>query len=152
MRPLLVYVDTSVFGGIFDLEFEEDTRRFFQLAEEGLFRLAVSEQVAKEIKPAPALVKGFFNAMLPTLEYLHDSPEVQGLSESYVQQKVVGVNSLADAVHVAYATVRKCDGLVSWNYKHMIHPDKCALFNVVNLVQGYPQLFIASPREVISNA
>jgi predicted nucleic acid-binding protein len=148
MRSLLVYVDTSVFGGLFDPEFEAATRRFFQLADAGRFRLAVSRQVDDEIAPAPAKVKRFFDDSLPGMEYIGDSPETLRLADLYFECRAVGKNSLADALHVAHATIHKCDGLISWNYKHIVHPNKSALFNVVNLTQGYGQLFIATPEEV----
>ncbi len=150
MRSLLVYVDTSVFGGLFDPEFMVATRRFFQLSDQGKFRLAVSRLVDDELSPAPTKVKNFFDDSLWNMEYIRDSSEILFLADLYVKHKAVGKNSLADAIHVAYATIHKCDGLISWNYKHIVHPDKSALFNMVNLAHGYGQLFIATPEKAIS--
>jgi hypothetical protein len=36
-RPMRVYADTSVFGGVFDAKFEEDSMAFFAWVREGLF-------------------------------------------------------------------------------------------------------------------
>ncbi len=149
MRPLRVYIDTSVFGGMFDKEFRVDTELFFQMAAAGRFQLVVSEQVEAEIKPSPQVVREFYDRVLPFSEFCLFSRAVHELSSLYVEHKVVGKKSSVDADHVALATVTKCDGLVSWNYKHIVSPDKSAKFNMINASSGYPQLFILSPREVI---
>ena len=54
-----------------------------------------------------------------------------------------------DALHVAIATVSGCDIIVSWNFKHIVHYDKIALYNAVNRINGYKDIFINSPAEVI---
>lgn len=151
MKPLRVFVDTSVFGGMFDVEFEEDTRVFFREVVSGRFSLAVSKQVYDEIVPAPEQVKSFFDALLPQMVLFSDSPEVQHLVDIYLEKKIVGKKSLNDALHVAYATVYGCSGLVSWNFKHIISEDKSLSFNLANMEQGYPQIFIASPKEILNH-
>jgi hypothetical protein len=41
-RPIKIYADTSVFGGVFDEEFGEASRAFFDLVRSGAFTLFVS--------------------------------------------------------------------------------------------------------------
>ena len=149
MRPLRVYVDTSVLGGMFDAEFRSDTELFFQMAASGRFVLVVSEQVEAEIRPAPRVVRKFFDKVLSQAEFCRFSSDAYDLTNLYVQNQVVGKKSAVDAAHVALATVSRCDGLASWNFKHIVSPDKSARFNLVNATAGYPQLFILSPRELV---
>ncbi len=149
MRPLRVYVDTSVLGGMFDSEFKTATAWFFRMAAAGRFLLVVSEQVEAEIRPAPRAVRKLFDDVLLQAEFCRFSADVHELTNIYVQNNVVGVKSAVDAAHVALATVSRCDGLVSWNFKHIVNPDKSARFNVVNAAAGYPQLFILSPKELM---
>ena len=151
MRPLRVYVDTSVFGGLFDPEFDVDTRVFFDAVNAGRFHLVVSDQVTKEIDRSPQRVRNFFGSYFPQMDLLKDSTEVQQLADSYLRDKILTPKSWTDASHVAYATIHSCVGLVSWNYRHIVHEDKCMLFNVVNASQGYPPLFIADPREILNH-
>jgi hypothetical protein len=40
--------------------------------------------------------------------------------------------------------------IVSWNFKHIVHYDKIAKFNAVNVLEGHKQIGIFSPLEVIS--
>ncbi|HME73773.1 MAG TPA: hypothetical protein VKM54_28505 [Myxococcota bacterium] len=61
-RPLRVYVDTSVFGGVHDEEFREPSERFFTAVRAGAFVVLVSEAPVVEISSAPAVVQATFEA------------------------------------------------------------------------------------------
>ena len=65
-RPLRVYVDTSVFGGVHDDEFREPSERFFAAVRDGAFVLLVSEALALEIAAAPDFVQATFEALAST--------------------------------------------------------------------------------------
>ena len=52
-----IYADTSVFGGLFDLEFAPASQALFEEFESGRFVLATSALVEAEIEPAPAAVR-----------------------------------------------------------------------------------------------
>ena len=53
MRPLCVYLDTSVIGGVFDAEFAEDSHRLFQAVRNGRAMALISETTTGELAPAP---------------------------------------------------------------------------------------------------
>jgi hypothetical protein len=53
--------------------------------------------------------------------------------------------------YVATATVAQCRIVVSWNFKHIVHFQKILLYNAVNKAQGYSDLAIHSPQEVIEH-
>ncbi|MCH7591985.1 MAG: hypothetical protein IH989_04280 [Planctomycetes bacterium] len=48
-----VYADTSVFGGVFDEDFQQASTRFFEQVRRGRFELVSSAVVQAEIDPAP---------------------------------------------------------------------------------------------------
>jgi predicted nucleic acid-binding protein len=148
MRALRVYVDTSVFGGMFDIEYAKETRYFFKRVREGRFRLTVSDQVHIEIDPAPPAVKHLFETELANIEYLTPSPKVKELADRYIARKVLTEKYRSDAIHIAYATIHKCDGIISWNFVHMVKLNKMVRYNMINAENNYSQLFIASPKEV----
>ena len=50
-----------------------------------------------------------------------------------------------------YATVAGCQMIVSWNFRHIVHYQKIALSNAINVVEGYSEIRIHSPMEVISH-
>lgn len=149
-KKLRVYVDTSVFGGIFDSEFTDASSEFFKQIKEGLFSLCISEVVAREIENAPENVSDFFNSLLPLAENLSITKPCIDLREEYIQKGIVTRKYLDDALHVATATVSSCNIIVSWNFKHIVHFEKISLYNAINRINGYREIFINSPSEVIN--
>jgi len=133
---------------MYDDEYAKESRWFFSMAASGRFKLAISKQVEEEVGPAPDDVKKHYALTLPSLEYLGILPGIRQLADLYIARKVIGAGHYADAMHIAYATIHKCDGVISWNFKHMVKLNKTVRFNMVNAECGHPQLFIASPREV----
>ncbi len=61
----------------------------------------------------------------------------------------MGARHIADAQHIALASVERVDILVSWNFRHIVNIDRIHAFNSVNLRLGYPLLEIRSSREII---
>ncbi len=147
-----IYVDTSVVGGCFDDEFQEHSLALFALARAESIRLVVSEVTMAELFAAPPHVRDVL-AGLPEacLEYVWQTGESEALAEEYMRQAVVPARMIADAQHIATATVSRVDVLVSWNFKHIVNLNRIHAVNSVNLRAGYPMLEIRSPREVLEN-
>ncbi len=70
------------------------------------------------------------------LEFVQQDEESEALAEEYIRQDVVSRRMLADAQHVAVATIAKVDVLVSWNFKHVVNLDRIHGFNAVNSSVG----------------
>ncbi|MBN1943734.1 MAG: type II toxin-antitoxin system VapC family toxin [Phycisphaerae bacterium] len=149
MRPLRVYVDTSVVGGCCDHEFAAWSNGLMKDFELGRLQPVISDLVLEEVHSAPeeVLEKIADLRELP-VEWVATSPEAETLAREYIHQSILTPNYFSDALHIAIATIAKVDVLVSWNFRHIVHYDKIRLFNAVNLQQGYGQLEIRSPKEV----
>ena len=63
MKPLRMYVDTSVFGGCFDAEFAEESHRFFDLVRSGRVQVLISQAVVDELGEAPPEVRELFESL-----------------------------------------------------------------------------------------
>lgn len=144
-----IYTDTSVFGGVFDDEFRDVSETFFRQVKKGDFILCVSEVVCREIEAAPAKIRRYFASMENHFTVFPVDEECLELRQKYLEKKIVGPRYLDDALHVAVASASGCDMIVSWNFRHIVHYDKITLYNAVNRVNGYRELFINSPAEVI---
>lgn len=144
-----VYADTSVFGGVFDSEFERSTQEFFQQLGEGRFRLVTSVLVRDELSLAPREVQDFFREVCQEAEIVDVTAEALLLQRAYVEAKVLTDKWRADALHVALATVAGCSLILSWNFKHIVHFQKIPLYNAINRLNGYSEMGIYSPLEVI---
>ena len=144
-----IYVDTSVFGGCFDPEFEFWSIRLIKFFNTGKHKAVISEVSEFELSFAPPPVKQILKA-IPSqhLEVARFSEEAKLLSEYYLKEKIVTRKSMADTQHIAVTTVEQVDLLVRWNLKHIINFDKIRLYNSVNLKYGYRILEIRNPRDL----
>ena len=144
------YIDTSVFGGLYDEEFQEFTELLFDKIDKEKITILYSELTENELKNAPENVKNFVKKMsADRIEYLEISKEAFDLALKYIAENVVGQTSYDDCVHIALATINKADVLISWNFKHIVNLKRIHGYNAVNLRLGYPILEIRSPKEII---
>ncbi len=132
------YFDTSVFGGVYDIEFDEPTLRLFEKVKLG------------ELENAPQRVRDFFNELpIDSLENVFMTDESLELAKEYINEKVVGKTSFDDCVHIALATINNADILVSWNFKHIVNIYRIRGYNSVNSRKGYKTLEIRSPKDIV---
>jgi predicted nucleic acid-binding protein len=144
------YIDTSVFGGYFDIEFEETTKELIAEVLRDKITILYSEMTESELVNAPEKVKNLIKSFpVDSIEYLEITREVLHLADSYIQEKVVGKTSREDCIHIALATLNRADVLISWNFKHIVNLKRIQGYNSVNLRFGYPIIEIRSPKEMI---
>jgi len=151
MIPRL-YFDTSVFGGMHDEEFENETRVLFDMVRRGEIICVFSDLSELELENAPIqVIDHFKNLPEQYTEFVEISEEVNELAEQYIREKVVGHTSIDDCRHIACATINKVDYLISWNFKHIVNVFRIRGYNSINLRNGYIQLDIRSPKEIIGD-
>jgi predicted nucleic acid-binding protein len=144
------YIDTSVFGGLFDKEFEEETILLFEKVKLGQVVCVYSNLTESELSKAPSKVRHYFEELTEDQkEKVQVTPDALSLAQTYVKEKVVGETSLDDCIHIAVATINKVDLLVSWNFKHIVNVYRIRGYNSINLRLGYPSLNIHSPKEIV---
>jgi predicted nucleic acid-binding protein len=148
-KKMSLYLDTSVIGGYYDKEFEQYTHLLFQDVKADKYKAFLSSLTISELSNAPEKVK----KLLSDLEYqtIDVLPECESLADEYIKENVVGATSRSDCIHIATATINKIDVLVSWNLKHIVNIQRIRGYNSINLKNGYGQLEIRSPREVIDH-
>jgi len=91
LRRLRLYIDTSVFDGCFDEEFEVASKRVVQLIQSRRCTGLVSEIVINEIQKAPEPVRHLFESL--AFEHLVMVPlndEVLSLRDAYLAAGVLG--------------------------------------------------------------
>jgi hypothetical protein len=143
------YIDTSVFGGYFDEEFAEPSRRFFEAVFASRVAALISDTLVGELVSAPQDVQELLTRTLQVgCERLPLTPEAIILRDAYLRAGVVTPKYGDDALHVAQATLARADVVVSWNFRHLVNPTRIRMFNGVNLTQGYGLVVIMTPAEV----
>ena len=144
------YFDTSVLGGVFDIEFKEHSTILMEKVKLGEIKIVISNVTEREIMIARKEIRDFYTA-LPTefIEFVELSPDVISLANTYIKEKVVGETHIDDCLHIALATIHNVDILVSWNFKHIVNIYRIRGYNSVNLKLGYKTLEIRSPKEIV---
>ena len=149
MKIQRVYLDTSVIGGCFDVEFSKWSTALFSDFRDKIYIPVLSELVEAEIQDAPEDIKSKLYELLEMgCEILSVDDESVRLANQYQEKKILTPKFFNDGLHIAIATVNKIDILVSWNFKHIVHFNKIHLFNAANMEMGFKPIDIYSPREV----
>jgi len=147
-----IYTDTSVIGGCEDEEFQLHSRRLMDAFVRGDLTLVLSELTLRELAPAPPSVRGVLAAVPDGhLEVVRLTSAADQLARLYLAEGILGANMLADAQHIAMATVANVDALVSWNFRHVVNLSRIHGYHGVNARLGYSAIEIRSPREVLAD-
>ncbi len=156
LRVPKVYLETSVFNFVFADDAPEkraDTLVLFREIQEGKYRAFTSQYAVSELQRAS---QPKCDAMLGLIKrynigYLLSNDEAQILADIYVAEGIVPAKYLADALHIAVATVNDMDLIISYNFKHIVKLKTITLAEAVNCREGYRRIGIYSPTEVIEN-
>ena len=145
-----IYIDTSIVGGYFDVEFETETKALFERMQRKEVIFVVSDLLRQELQGAPPKVRellGHYDT--DCFEPLMLTEEAKALANKYIAENVVGRTSLDDCRHIALATIYKVDVLASWNFKHIVNLIRIKGYNAVNLKNGYATLEIRNPKDLM---
>ena len=146
---LRVYADTSAIGGCEDVEFRGPSRRLLDRFVRGDMTLALSSLTFRELALAPQRVRDVLDSVPSRhIEVIDISEEAEELAQKYIACGALSSRMLADALHIAVATVAGVDVLVSWNFKHIVNFRRIRAYNEVNRGMGYGILDIRTPREI----
>lgn len=151
MRKLRVYIDTSVIGGCYDVEFSEWSNKLFDEFIYQRMIAVISDVTLAELKNAPLRIKNRLDDIpKSSLELIEKTDEIIYLSSKYIEFNAISKNCLEDSLHIAASIVNNVELLASWNFKHIVNYRRIKLFNSINLMFGYPEIDIRTPREIIN--
>jgi predicted nucleic acid-binding protein len=146
------YLDTSVFGGVFDKEFEKPTHELLNFIENRGVKIVYSGILGEELRLAPEHIKARATNILLKAEYIEViTEEMLYLAGMYIKAGALTEKSANDALHIAVATISGATAIISWNFKHMANFIKVQQYNTVNLQEGYRMINIHSPLQIIGN-
>ena len=157
MRQLTIYLDTSVLNfalGGAEAHRVGATQTLLRQVEAGVFAGYVSAVVVREILAAPEPRRSELTRLVKanSLRVLEFDAISEALARRYVAYKVVPARYENDAQHVAIAVVNRLDVIVSWNFRHMVNVKARSAVNGVNRLEGYHDIEIVTPEEVIERA
>ncbi len=156
MKQNNIYLDTSILNFFFekrDIEKENSTKELFREIMQGKFTAHISELVLREIGDAPAARKGLLSSLIKTypMKVLQITEESLVLADKYIKQGIFPSKYRDDGLHIAIAAVHEMDIVISWNMEHMVKLKTRREVRAVNILEGYKEIEICTPLEVIDN-
>jgi predicted nucleic acid-binding protein len=137
-----VYLETSFFGACVSTRHDARSRYWREVSNDWWrsqarkHELFISAEVVAELSVPDYPCREAALDMLRGLTMLEVTPEVLGLADILIREKVMPGPVAGDAVHLATATVHGMDYLLSWNVKHLANPNKRAHLATVCLRFG----------------
>lgn len=159
-RPQLkIYLDTSVISH-FDApdrpDWEAITREFYRYAKEhpDEFDLFLSPITLFEVDQCPEPKRSLLYDFLSRTDYttIPENQEALKLASFYIQEGILAPKHGRDLTHVAYATVARCDYVVSWNMKHLVKARTITGINRINRLNNYCDMIILTPTAFIGDS
>lgn len=152
MHKQRIYIDTSVIGGCFDEPFECWSNILIEEFISGKKIAVISDITINEIKRAKNInVFNKINELPPqSFELIFKDTEIEFLAKKYIEYGALTNKSYNDALHIASATIKNVNFLVSWNFRHIVNVNKISIYNSGNIRLGCKILDIKTPKEVIN--
>ena len=155
MRKLLLYLDTSVISFALSEDIPiEDRNITLKLIEEinkGKYVGLISDVVVREIGNTRDSAKRDQLLKLVNQIELNDilavDKESDSLADKYIKENVIPAVYRDDALHIALASVKGLDILVSWNFKHLVKHKTRMEVAGINTLLGYKVIDICTPWE-----
>lgn len=126
MKKLKIYLDTSVINFLFaddSPNLMDITKEFFEnFIKQDDYDIYISKVVNEEIRKTrnqnkkQLLLNVIEEYNFKILEYVS---EIDILTKIYIDEKIIPINKIDDARHIAYSTYYQIDIQLSWNFKHL---------------------------------
>ena len=146
-----LYLDTSIFGGFFEPEFQLWTQKLIGDILDGHYIAVFTDLTLLELENVPEKVRDLADRIIKTnSQFITIDPSCIDLANNYLKEKIITSKFQSDALHIAAATINKVDVVTSWNFKHIVNLNKIRLYNSVNLKYGYSLIEIRTPREIVA--
>lgn len=154
-----IYLETTIFNYycLEDPERKEDilaTKKLLEEINQKKIEAYVSALTIGELEKCPDVAKR--TKMLKIIEEFglmritFESPLLyEELSEKYILAGAIPETKKGDALHIAMATIAEMDILTSWNCDHIVRFKTQEIVRTINLISGYTDLSINTPKEVI---
>ena len=149
-----LYLETSVIGAYLDNgePFRRDLTIRWWEHELPEYRAVVSRLVACELERVPEPHRTGYLKLVQLLEEVELTEEAAILAEGYIARGIFHRKYIADALHVAVASVHKIDYLVTWNFGHLANVRRQARIRLFNTAAGFFVPMIVTPEFLVSEA
>jgi predicted nucleic acid-binding protein len=155
MKVPKIYLETTIFNFPFvddAPQYKADTLKLFDEIRAGKFEPYTSEYVLEELNNEKNSEKR--EKMLALIdEYnvtiLAEDEEADRLAEQYVSAGIIPARYTTDGQHIAIASIKELQIIVSLNFRHIVKRKTINTVNLINMINGYSHIEIFPPAGVI---
>jgi len=152
-----VYLETTIFNFPFvddAPQYKSDTLKLFAEIKAGKFKPFTSEYVIQELEAAPDSIREERLLLIQqyAIEVIPASEEAKSLATAYIEAGIIPPAYSTDGFHIAAASVRGLDFIVSLNFRHIVKRKTIEGTELINFRDGYKKIGIYTPAEVIDYA
>ena len=126
------------------------TREWWAVATER-YDLVTSPAVIDELERGEYPSRDECLKLVERLELLEITPAVLDVVDTYISRHVMPADPAGDALHLALASVHRCDFLVTWNCRHLVNANKFGHIWRVNTLLGLYVPSLVTPLELLED-
>ena len=158
MTKPLVYLETTIFSFYHDERESHEVKSMRAWTRDwwdnyrANFDLITSVAVLAELARGSLPHREAAHTMAAALPALPFTAEALRIVSAYITRKVMPSDPLGDALHLALASLRRCDYLLTWNCQHIANASKFDHIQSVNRQLGIFVPKLITPLELIGSA
>jgi len=152
-----IYLETTIFNFPFAddaPQYKDETLKLFAEIKAGKFLPFTSEYVLGELEAATDSLREKRLRLIAeyNVEIIPTSDEAKNLATAYIESGLIPSAYGTDGLHIAAASVRGLDFIVSLNFRHIVKRKTIEGAEIINFQKGYKRIGIYTPAEVIDYA
>jgi predicted nucleic acid-binding protein len=146
-----LYLETSIVGAYLDNgePFRRDLTIRWWEHELGGYDAYVSPLVVRELERMEEPRRTSYLKLISAMPQYEITDEAAILAEGYVARGIFHRKYLANALHVALASVNKADFIVTWDFGHLANVHRQARIQLFNTIAGFFVPLIVTPEFLI---
>jgi len=147
-----LYLETSVIGAYLDNgePFRRDLTIRWWEHELPSYEAYVSLLVYRELERLQEPYRTGYLNLIRDLPVIEISDEAAILADGYISRGIFHRKYIADALHVALASIQKIDFLVTWNFGHIASVHRQARIRLFNTAAGFFVPMIVTPEFLVT--
>lgn len=130
---------------------QQVTRDWWMLAREK-YQLFVSDLVDLEISRGATDQAAARQLIVQGVTRLFATEHVETLAAAFLDESSLPDDALADATHIALASVMGIDYLLTWNCRHIANPHILRKLQSIAAIQGWELPVVCTPLELLEEA
>lgn len=155
-KKLKAYLDASVISYLHQEDAPErmrDTQSLWQMFREEKFEVCLSVFTLNELNVCYEPKRSLLLERLGEISYevLPQHQDLSMLANKIVEMGILTAKSIDDCKHIASAVLAECDGVLSWNFKHMVNIKTIRGIRAITNLEGYKPIEIVQPTVLIEH-